>query len=812
MDGIVADGADRPAEMRDDSAVSAPDGLEQDGEVGAASAQESATEAKDVSAGESFDTDGDAGVDATGADDGVILSNAEDEGAESELPVRSAAVQTLEAARALVERAGLMPFAPHVALSAAPAPSFVEATLGHASATPSYEESAPARSLLARLIAEGSAVPLNLLGAPGTSGEAPDFVVSTAAFPYIFTLRGDKGWKQLPETSGASKVSPLAVNTYSMLVENGPQTAYALTGELGKGLTEAAVLRALSELWQQLRVIPVPQANGKPTVWEPITSRLLRQVKAGANAGQPTALSALISLYLGQVLLATEDEIEVFLSTVAPRSRVRDVVHALMAAQQLESMAIAGKQNVYLPGELPEFSSPAAAAAVRPVAQDGPTLADDGSRIRRMVKSTRPPGDRAKPFRSDRAGGPARPVRAGQSDRPGRSARFGGGAERPSRVGRPEGSGREARPDRGSRPPRGDGQSFHAGAASRNGAERGPRADRPQGSGRPPRFDRPWEENRRAPGGPGLDAGAAREGGDRGADRPRPPVREGFQGGDRPRRTGGDRPALGRGREASGDRRDGQRPSFSRASAGDRADGPRGGGFAKRPSVAGAGRGGEGGAERGFSRPREDRGAGAGGGGDRERRPFRRDAVGDRSQGRGEGEAGAAKRDGRPPFRRFDAPRDGDRPFRPARQADGGAERPRRTGAGPRPGAGSRGGDRPAGGRSFRSASDDGRPREGAARPFRPAGGARFGSSVGRPGAGTGRSETGAGQDRKGPQRPFAKRVGDSASRGARPAARGGERGGGSPVGGPFDKFKDGNKPWGKRPPARKLKPEGQES
>ena len=52
----------------------------------------------------------------------------------------------------------------------------------------------------------------------------------------------------------------------------------------------------------------------------------------------PSAPSS--ALYLGQAIAATEDEIETFLSPLAPRSRVRDVVHALMGARQLETFVI----------------------------------------------------------------------------------------------------------------------------------------------------------------------------------------------------------------------------------------------------------------------------------------------------------------------------------------------------------------------------------------------------------------------------------------------------------------------------------------
>ena len=72
------------------------------------------------------------------------------------------------------------------------------------------------------------------------------------------------------------------------------------------------MLRALGELWTQLRVLPLPQPDGHATIWELSGTRFTKQIKAGANAGQPSALSALISLYLGQAVVASEDEIESF--------------------------------------------------------------------------------------------------------------------------------------------------------------------------------------------------------------------------------------------------------------------------------------------------------------------------------------------------------------------------------------------------------------------------------------------------------------------------------------------------------------------
>jgi hypothetical protein len=279
---------------------------------------------------------------------------------------------TLDAARDWINASGLLLFAPRAGQLPSPAPSLVEATLGAANAAPTLAETEAARGLVSRLVGEGLALPLNLLGVPGDS---PDFVVSAQVFSYIFTMRGDKAWKLPPATSGAVKVSPLGLRVYEVLTERGPMSAQELAQELGREVTEAAILRSLSELWSQLRVLPLLQTGEGTTLWELTTRRFTKAIKAGANAGQPKALSALVSLYLAQAIAATEEEIVTFLSPLTARSRLREVVHALLGARQLETVVLQGKTLLHLPGALPatateegsgEVDEIAAAAIPRP--------------------------------------------------------------------------------------------------------------------------------------------------------------------------------------------------------------------------------------------------------------------------------------------------------------------------------------------------------------------------------------------------------------------------------------------------------------
>lgn len=645
---------------------------------------------------------------------------------------------TLEAARSFLEQYGLLLFAPRPL--GAPAPSLVEATLGAAKPTVTAADAGTARTLVARLVGEGSAVPLNLLGGPG---EIPDFLVSASAFPFVFTLRGDKGWKRPPETSGAVKVTPLALRVYELLGERGGMTIANMVPEIGREVTESAITRALAELWSLLRVIPVLQQGEGETLWELITTRFLKAVKAGANAGQPTALSALVSLYLGQAFLATSDEIESFLSPLTARSRVREVLHGLTAGRQLSEAVLDGKTVLYIPEALPDFAqfAPAAEAGtevdaaldeavdVGEGAEEAPAQAEDGSRIRR--------------FDAKAAGGPRGNTLRGKP-----MAREGGArpSARPGARGGPRPSGDRPRSytDRGDRPAFGGGGE----------RPRGPRPDRPAGDR--PSFARPWDEERQSR--PPRADGESRPGFDRPSARPegdRPPRREGTEGrpfrparpredSRPPRREGGagDRPPF---------RREGGegRPPFRREGGEGRPPFRREGGAGRRPFTPREGGGTDRPAPR---RPFAPKGEGTGfnRGGDR---PFR---GGDRGEGRGFQGGGD-----RPRPSRFSSDRDpGDRSSgssgasgpsfnRPFPRREGGSfERP------PRPA-----GDRP----SFNRPSGGFRPRSG---------------EEGRP----------SGQDRgfsRGPQGrpPFRAGSGEGRPQGDRPA-RGGE-GAGSRPGGP---------------------------
>ncbi|HEY2038975.1 MAG TPA: hypothetical protein VGG95_04880 [Edaphobacter sp.] len=673
---------------------------------------------------------------------------------------------TLDQLREWINTSGLVLFTPRPQF-AVPAPSFVEAILGEPTPAPTIAQLEQPRILLARLVAEGAVIPLHLFGSPtGAGSETPDFLAAPSVLPYLFTLRGDKAWKQPPVTSGATKVSPLALASYNLLTSKGRLTASELATELGKEVTETAALRALTELWDHLRVLPVPQADGTATLWELTTSRYTKQIKSGANAGLPTALSALVSLYLRQSILPSEEDIELFLSPLAARSRIRDVVRALIAARQIEPLVLSGKNHLYIADELPVFA---------PLPEPVPGEADEAAAATDLEASAAPSTERIakftpssrKPFEKRESRGP-RSVTGRDTNR------------RPSKP--REGFDRERRPFDRKGPP--------------SDRERRPfrRDDSRSASSPRPDFSRPWDEEKRdRPARPPRrefserpfrkDSAEGRPSFDRSAkDRPARPPRREFS--ERPfrkdssegrpsfDRSAKDRPARPPRREFSErpfrkDRSEG-RPSFDR-SAKDRPARPPRREFSERPFRKSSAEG-----RPSFDRPRKD---GPG-------RPPRREFSDKPRFSRG-GEAEGGHRSA-PPFRKFDAPRDNFRTPRPqAEGSEASADRPRRDFVQKKPSFGQK---KP----SFGPKKSFGGKKPFGAKPF----GAKksFGSS----------------DDQGFKKKSFKPRDDSKKSFGKSPKKFGSAAPG--KTDGPFDKFKGNKKPFGKRgAPARKPKEDREE-
>ncbi len=261
---------------------------------------------------------------------------------------------TLDEARTWFEETGLCLFLPRRQFASFTAPTFVEAVAGEQTSSPSAKLVSFAEELLVRLESEGVAVRLNLLGQPG---EQPDFVVAAWVLPYVYALRGDRDWRRIPQLTGSRQVSQLAVQAYKQL-ETGDQTIPQLRHSLGREVSESAVLRAITELWQQLRIIPVVSAPGKSPQWQLLRVRFQKAIAEGASTSQVTAISVLASIYLQAVIAASMEEVEMFLAPLTARSKVREVLRGLVATRQVHSISLGHAPHFYVAGTLPEFAAP----------------------------------------------------------------------------------------------------------------------------------------------------------------------------------------------------------------------------------------------------------------------------------------------------------------------------------------------------------------------------------------------------------------------------------------------------------------------
>jgi hypothetical protein len=259
---------------------------------------------------------------------------------------------TFEDARTWIEETGLCLFLPRRQFSSSVAPSFVEAVAGHQNATPDPSHIALGEELLVRLELSDVAVRLNLLGQPG---EQPDFVVASWVLPYVYALRGDRDWRRSPQLTGSRQVSQLAVQAYKLL-EAGDATIAELKHALGREVSETAVLRAITELWQQLRIIPVIAAPGVPAKWQLLRHRFQKAIAEGASTSQVTAISVLASIYLQAVIAASMEDVELFLAPLTARSKVREVLRGLVATRQVHTISMGHAPHFYVAGTLPEFA------------------------------------------------------------------------------------------------------------------------------------------------------------------------------------------------------------------------------------------------------------------------------------------------------------------------------------------------------------------------------------------------------------------------------------------------------------------------
>jgi hypothetical protein len=264
-------------------------------------------------------------------------------------------VRTLEDARAFLESVGfclMYPMRPAILV-----PTFIGAWVGadeklptqqHAYNDPRAKE---ATELMVRALRDHVAYEAPLFD------ENNAFLLSAAVFPYFYALVGERNPKLPPASGPRSPYSPLACDAFQIIRDKGPISKSKLGEMLGGSVSTAGLDRALGELWAKLRVTRVDYTTAEGSVWDELSRWAPEVVREGVGVSVPEALSALVSKYLECVVAVDEGDVEKFLANFVPRTRVKDAIHALLAARELSFVHVGSKsliqvtppKQVYIP-------------------------------------------------------------------------------------------------------------------------------------------------------------------------------------------------------------------------------------------------------------------------------------------------------------------------------------------------------------------------------------------------------------------------------------------------------------------------------
>jgi winged helix DNA-binding protein len=246
-------------------------------------------------------------------------------------------VRTIEDARSFLEKAGFCLMYPVRTLALVPA--FVAAYIGSTEGLPdlkhAYADSRAqeATDLMVRLLRERSSYEINLFA--GT-----DLIISAPLFPYFYALLSDRNPKAPPKTKAQGDVSLLAGKVFTAIQEHGPATKHQLRELVGHEPTDAALERALGELWSILKITRVDYNASDGAFWDVLYRWAPEAVKEGLNISAPEAITGLLSKYLESVIAVTQEEMEQFFSHLVPRSKVREAINALLAARELSFIVV----------------------------------------------------------------------------------------------------------------------------------------------------------------------------------------------------------------------------------------------------------------------------------------------------------------------------------------------------------------------------------------------------------------------------------------------------------------------------------------
>lgn len=242
-------------------------------------------------------------------------------------------VRTIEEAKSFLDEVGFCLMFPMRSLPLVP--TFIGAYAGSDERLPdgkhAYADTRtqPAMDLALRLVRERSAYEINF------DPETPA-LAAAAVFPFFYAMVGDRNPKAVPKSKAqGAKVSPLAIKVFESIQKHGPLTTGRLQELISRELTAAALDRALGELWSILKIMRIDMHENDGATWELLYRWSPEAVTEGSQISIPEALSALVGKYIEAVRAAEEEDIEQFFSRMISRSKIREVLHALLAAREL---------------------------------------------------------------------------------------------------------------------------------------------------------------------------------------------------------------------------------------------------------------------------------------------------------------------------------------------------------------------------------------------------------------------------------------------------------------------------------------------
>lgn len=285
--------------------------------------------------------------------------------------VNGSRINTMEDAQAFIEEVGFCLMYP--VRPPRPGPTFIGAITGGDEGLPLQQQAfsdsrcEKASELMIRLLRSRSAYESNLFG------ETP-FLISASVFPFFFAAVSDHNPRQPPKRHGKEKASPLMVHTFQQIQEHGPLNKRQLRERLGGDLSETAIDRVLHDLWSALKITRVDYSAESGASWDVLHRWAPEAVREGTHLSQGEALSALISKYVDCFIAVEQSEIEDFFSMIAPRSRIRETINALLNAREFHFVSIDGRTLIGGPQFAVQKTAPNRELRRPPLNQKGPSL------------------------------------------------------------------------------------------------------------------------------------------------------------------------------------------------------------------------------------------------------------------------------------------------------------------------------------------------------------------------------------------------------------------------------------------------------